>query len=787
LKRFRTSSFLILLILIVVTSACNESSTPKDASPGDTSSQSGDTGKSDPKQPDKQTDQQTDQQTGTSLPKLSYTFMPSGLDGAGFQNVVAIQPGNPNYVLSGADVAGIHLSKDGGATWQLSNKGLEAAGARHIAALVFLDKQTVFAAVGGQNGFDGGLYRSTDAGVTWTVFSALTKFSGGNNKNAELPDAPHPRSTGNLLAFDSHKTALYAGTFKDGVFRCSLDGKTPCVNIGMKGLFIRSLAIDPTDDNLLYAAAYNGKSSDKTGVFKGTGVASGSGEHFAKMTDSPASEALHMEEMKFLTPQQLIIVGSDANGTGKVYRVEEHGAKWTELLSTNTTIYESVNGYMDESGKLVVLVGTSDHPEGNKSVLRSTDGGATWNPVEENPDKLVGGEPWWYTPINKGGLMNGNTYVAADIEISDTPDRTMYIAGRAGVWKSADKGLSWQPSVRHMNVTINHNVEVDPHTDRVFVVDTDWKLLVSDNKLDNVLQNLQGVDQKSVSGLSMAVDAAKNPSTIYLGVGNRDANKNGALYSTTDPVNGAWISENLDLEHGAKGFNGQRIIGLAAKTSGNDRLLLAAVEGKGMYLKKGGQWSLVNSSIAARAENKTVPIVFDSNKPFAYAYDRETGVWRSGDDGQTWTQVYRAATKEINRNETGYIALDAATDTLYISNDKGLFVQSEASRSDFHEPKRIQLPPFSAAGPIAFGGGQLYMAGMATNKGNPSVQPTADLFVYSAKDGLRSAGDAFYQANGGFPNCIAVGPDGVIYVGMGGPGVLVGKPAQQVQRSQTAK
>jgi hypothetical protein len=731
---------------------------------------------------------QAEQSTGKTLPKLAYTFVPSGLDGAGFQNVVAIQPGNPNYVLSGADVAGIHVSTDGGATWLLSNKGLEGSGSRHVAALEFLDKQTVFAAVGGQNGFDGGLYRSTDAGVTWTVFSALTKFSGGNNKNAELPDAPHPRSTGNLLAFDSKMTTLYAGTFKDGVFRCALDGKTPCVNIGMKGLFIRSLAIDPTDDNLVYAAAYDKKNKEKTGVFKGTGVASGSGEHFAKTTNSPASEALYMEEMKFLTPQQLFIVGSDASGNGKVYRVEEHGAKWTELLSTNSTIYESVNGYTDiANGKLVVLVGTSDHPEGNKSVLRSADDGATWNPVEAKPDRLVGGEPWWYTPINKGGLMNGNSYVAADIEISDTLDRTMYIAGRAGVWKSADKGLSWQPSVRHMNVTINHNVEVDPHSGRIFVVDTDWKLLVSDNKMADVLQNLQGVDQKNVSGLSMAIDAEKNPSTIYLGVGNRDANKNGALYSTTDPVKGTWVSEQLDAEHGANGFNGQRIIGLAAKTSGNDRWILAAVEGKGMYLKKSDQWSLVNSSIAVRAEDKTVPIAFDPNKPFAYAYDRETGVWRSGDDGQTWTQVYRAATKEINRNETGYIALDTANDTLYMSNDKGLFAQTEASRSDFHEPKRIELPQFAAAGPIVFGNGQLYMSGMATNKGNPSVQPTADLFVYTAKDGLMSAGDAFYQANGGFPNCIAIGPDGTLYIGMGGPGVLVGKPAPSTQPSQTAK
>jgi hypothetical protein len=64
------------------------------------------TGSAPPVQPD--ANQPSVQQSEPA--QAAYTFVPSGLDGAGFQNVVAIKPGNPNYVVSGADVAGIHVS-----------------------------------------------------------------------------------------------------------------------------------------------------------------------------------------------------------------------------------------------------------------------------------------------------------------------------------------------------------------------------------------------------------------------------------------------------------------------------------------------------------------------------------------------------------------------------------------------------------------------------------------------------------------------------------------------------
>jgi hypothetical protein len=48
------------------------------------------------------------------------------------------------------------------------------------------------------------------------------------------------------------------------------------------------------------------------------------------------------------------------------------------------------------------------------------------------------------------------------------------------------------------------------------------------------------------------------------------------------------------------------------------------------------------------------------------------------------------------------------------------------------------------------------------------------MFLYTQEGGLLSAGDTFYQANGGFPVSVDVDSQANIYVGMFGPGVLVG-------------
>jgi hypothetical protein len=697
---------------------------------------------------------------------MTYEFHPSGLDGAGFQNVIAIRPGNSDHVVSGADVAGTHTSVDGGRTWRLSNRGLEWPGTRH-AALAYLDEHTLFAAFG--RGEGSGLYKSVDGGP-WELVSGEVVFSGQNNRDSAVP-APHPRSTGNLIAFDSQKKFAYVGTYRDGVYRLNLHGEPNCTRIGLVGLFIRSLVIDPADDNILYVATHHGEEPAKSGVFKETRVSDGSGEHFARITCEHAAIAYYIEELKFIDRVTMIAVGMDQDRVGQVYQITEHGTRWKPLHTVNGSNFTAVDGYLDrDTGRYFIIVGTSDHAKDNVSMLRSIDSGETWQPVAAKPDFLVGGEPWWYAPLNKNGLLNGATYVASQIVISDTPNRTMFVAGRAGVWKSTDLGASWVPSMRRLNVTFNRSIGVDPRTDRIFIIDTDWKVLWSGDRMENVHQHLEGVDTRGVSGLALAIDATTSPSTIYLAVGNRDASKNGAIYSTNNPVSGAGESESLE----AAGCEGRRPLGMAAKTAGGEQFLLAAIEDTGLLLKQGGEWRLVNREVARDPKTKNAPLIYDTGRPNAYMYDRETGIWRSQDNGFTWSLLASAPADRVNSLETGYLALDEVRDILYYSNQDGLFAIDQAGVAVHAESQPVALPANAAAGPLIFCQDRLYIAGIATGRGNPAQLPTADLFIYTQEGGLQSAGDSFYQENGGYPVSIDVDSQANIYVGMFGPGVLVG-------------
>jgi hypothetical protein len=172
----------------------------------------------------------------------AWRFSASGLDGGGFQNVVAFDPMDPAVVLSGADVSGLARSTDGGRTWVRVNAGLAATpGGQSVAALVFSPhrRDEVYAATGLQ-GVGGGVYASLDGGVSWRLRSAVPQFSGGNNLMAG--SGKHPRPTGQLLVVDPRSGALLAGTFRQGLMR-STDGGRSWRSLGLTGMSIRSVAV----------------------------------------------------------------------------------------------------------------------------------------------------------------------------------------------------------------------------------------------------------------------------------------------------------------------------------------------------------------------------------------------------------------------------------------------------------------------------------------------------------------------------------------------------------------
>jgi hypothetical protein len=378
---------------------------------------------------------------------VPYGFSGSSLDGGGFVNVVAFDPAVPGLVLAGGDVSGILRSTDYGKTWASADRGLRSLAQMKVASLLFSPSGEAYAAVGDE-GEGGGLLVSTDAGLSWSLRSQTPQFSGDNNVGLLLP-VPHPRSTGTLLALDPKGSLLYAATFHDGVMRSADDGQT-WTTLGLAGSYLRGLAIDPDHPNQVYAAAF------QEGIFE-TSDASGSAK-FELLANSPT------------TPEELTVVGGTlfaAAGSAGIYSYS--GGTWRTLAPAGAT-WEALTGYA-ACGQTVLYAGADG--AGSQGLMRSLDGGATWATLVADGSRIHANEggpggPRWWLANHSGFMLGGSLYTASQIAVEPSATgqackhERVLVAGRSGVWGSADAGANWYPMVRGMAVTIVHDTKLSP-------------------------------------------------------------------------------------------------------------------------------------------------------------------------------------------------------------------------------------------------------------------------------------------------------------------------------------
>lgn len=160
---------------------------------------------------------------------------------------LAVSPADPAQILAGTlnapQVAGIYRSTDAGLTWADTNAPLPPNTA--IAAILFdpQDPARVLAVDGGV----GRLFLSTDGGQTW-------------REEPSLQQALSPNSAvGRLFArVEGDTTVIYAGSRWDGVLRTQDGGRTwekLAEGLQDQGVRVRALA---AKDGILYAGTHNG-------------------------------------------------------------------------------------------------------------------------------------------------------------------------------------------------------------------------------------------------------------------------------------------------------------------------------------------------------------------------------------------------------------------------------------------------------------------------------------------------------------------------------------------------
>jgi len=320
------------------------------------------------------------QGSAASWSEIGPSSSPGGYAGLGRLGCVRPDPVDPNILWVGSAGGGLWKSTDGGLTWTTGTDHLPTLGVTDI-AFDPVDPSTMYIATGDGDASDTysiGVMKSVDGGVTW-------------------------ETTG--LSWATSQTSL-----------------------------LNRVLVNPDDGNILIAA--------------------GSGIH--RSTDAGAtwvqtsSTRIFDLEFKPGDPTTMYASGNLSN----VFRSTDGGASWTQM-----------GGGFPTAGRRVALAVTAANPEyvyalvanassGFLGVYRSTDGGSTWS-MRANSPNLLGWEA-------NGSDTGGQGWY--DLAIAASPlDAEEIYTGGVNVWKSINGGTSWTISTMWYAVGGIANIHADQH------------------------------------------------------------------------------------------------------------------------------------------------------------------------------------------------------------------------------------------------------------------------------------------------------------------------------------
>lgn len=247
---------------------------------------------------------------------------------------VWIDPTDANYVVVGG-YGGVYITTDGGTTWTTATGWSSNETAYKLA--YDATNNLLYAAAGIQElGVDktGDVYVSSDKGLSWIAL--------------EIPDSAAVQSI--AIAPDG---TVYAGT---GIIGIQGDGATGIYKYSNSTweqlassptMEIASLVIDPTDANIIYAAAaeFNSGTGSTAGLYQSIDA----GETWARLTNG-LDNVYRVRTVGIQAGTNTVYVaGTATDGTeaGVIYKSTDQGASWNLLytgLSNETINYLVFDG-----------------------------------------------------------------------------------------------------------------------------------------------------------------------------------------------------------------------------------------------------------------------------------------------------------------------------------------------------------------------------------------------------------------------------------------------------------
>lgn len=296
----------------------------------------------------------------------------------GRTNTVSGVKGNRQVYYAGYTGGGVWKTVDAGITWSNISDGKFNTSTIGDIAVSVSDPNVIYVGTGEHavrgvmTSFGDGVYKSEDGGSSWKHM--------GLTETRHISDVIiHP--TNPDLVYVAAQGALHGNNAERGVYRSTDGGKT-----WRKTLFINdstgisSLAMDPANPRILYAASWQHRRTPWSVISGGPGSAvwrsKDGGETWTKLSRGLPTELgkIGLSVSGANASRIYAIVETEKSKSG-IYRSDDGGESWS-LLSTNQDLTARSWYYMevcaDPRNENVVYVM-------NAPLMKSIDGGKTWS------------------------------------------------------------------------------------------------------------------------------------------------------------------------------------------------------------------------------------------------------------------------------------------------------------------------------------------------------------------------------------------------------------------------
>ncbi len=584
----------------------------------------------------------------------------------GRMNTIAVDPKNPQHLYAGAASGGVWVTNDGGTTWSPRAQMLPVI---TISSLVVdpNDGNVVYAATGDADGRETpsiGVYKSTDGGATWAV-TGLTY---------QLTDFRYiPK-----LAIDpTNGSNVYAGT-TEGVYYTRNGGTnwTKVTPDGGNFTVYRDIKLRPGSPATVYTV------TDAGVFFRSVD----SGVTWQAATAGLPDAASTMRAVLGVTaadPNIVYLLAASSTDLG-IYKSNDGGSTFAKIPSDSLKTFATQQATFYDLVLAISPTNPSELMGGVVSVIRSTDGGATWFYTSSGPNNTA--NPIVHVDQHDIEYINNAIYDCSDGGLHRSPDGGVSWANLSptlGVGQIYQFGGSKQnPSLiyvgeqdngfnryngtkwEHFNAGDFGRIAVDPTNDQVVYASANFALFKYTDLNTNPTQlQVTATEGKRFEGAPIVINPA-NTQVVYAGYENVYRSPDGG--ATWNNVSNFTDKQNVNVIALAPSDPKTLYVGRSNAFSSTGSFYRSTDEG--------GTFTDISAGLPLTATGVAV----DPKNPMRLWVSLQGGntnaVYFSQDGGATWTNF--SGTTLPNSSTRAIVYENGSQDALYIGTVAGVYYRN---------------------------------------------------------------------------------------------------------------